>query len=382
MGLEVSRDFEKQYNKLDPQTQRSVMSAFEKLAANPQSVQFEEKTGNAKGIFTIRVEGGNRVAFTKNADGNLVPAFVGNHREYDQFLARPRSQLSAEHLLGEGNSRVRTMDLNIPESLRTRSLLRSADNFSLGNIRFRGVAGAAISIGIGLAVTGSPQEAIASTTPGHVGMELYQGDIRGATEALIVDGAGDIGCVAAGAGGAKLLGGWGTALGPWGTAGGAIIGGLGGCLIGSIIASETAQAAWNALVEKDPEIADPVQKLNELKRLGIENIPATASPDMPQSLRDLVYYRNQVSSAVDNLNQAAQNLARNPQDEAAKKSFVEATSSFSQAAEAYKISATTQENPQVIQAYLERLRASSAQSAPVEMRQDFNSARPSQPVAP
>lgn len=353
------------------------MSAFEKLAENPQSVRFEEKTGNAKGIYTMRVEGGNRVAFTKNLDGNFVPVFVGNHRDYDQFLDRPRNKLTAEHLLGENNSRMRVMDLDIPEKLKTQSLLKNADNFSIGNFKFHGLAGAVITVGAGLVITGSPKEAIAGTTPGHVGLELYEGDIKGATEALVVDGAGDIGCAAVGIGGAKLLGTWGTALGPWGTAGGIAVGGLGGCIVGSIIASETAQAAWNAIVGKDPNMADPTQTLKELKELGIERIPGAVMPDMPQNLKDLVYYRNKVEDAVDALNETAQALAKNPKDETARKAFIDASANFTQAAEAYKISNASIQNPQEVQNYLqqaERENAAAAESP--AMSRDFSRSQP------
>ncbi|MCB1592693.1 MAG: hypothetical protein KDI90_09605 [Alphaproteobacteria bacterium] len=381
MGLEVSKDFEKQFSKLDPQTQRSVMTAFEKLADSPQSVKFEEKMGNAKGIFTMRVEGGNRVAFTKNMDGNLVPVFVGNHRDYDQFLDRPKSKLTADHLLGEGNSRMRVMDLDIPEKLRTKSLLKAADNFSLGNIRFHGLTGAAIGIGAGLLVTGDPKEAIASTTPGHVGLELYEGDIKGATEALIVDGAGDVGCLAVGAGGAKVFATWGTTLGPWGTLGGGAIGGLGGCLVGSIIASETAQALWDTIAGKDPDITNPVQTLNELKQLGIENVPQTVMPDMPQSLKDLIYYRNQVSDSVEALNESAEALSKNPDNEAARQAFTEASTNFAQAAEAYKISATSMQNPQEVVSYLQQMENENARPETPALSNDFGQSQPAASAA-
>ncbi len=353
MELEVTKNFEKQFSKLDPQMQRSVEAAFEKLAENPKSVNFEEKRGNAKGIFSMRIDGNNRVSFTKNLEGNFVPVFVGNHREYDKFLAQKANKLTPSALLGSDNSRIKTMDLDIPESLRGKSVLGKT-SFSIGNIKLHGVVGTVISVSTALALSGGVDEAIASTTPGHVGMELYDGDYKGATEALLVDGAGDVGCIAAGAAGATYLGSGGAVIGgPVGGGAGVLVGGIGGCIVGSIAASETVQAIWDWAFGDD-EIAGPKEILDNLKKNGIEQVPDEITPDMPDDLKELVVYKNKVVEALDKLNESAKTLSNDPDNSVARADFIEASSNFSQAADAYQYSVSSMESPEDVMSYIQK----------------------------
>ena len=351
MEVEVTKNFAKQFNKLDSGMQNAVERAFEKLAENPQSVKFEEKLGSAKGIFTMRLDGNYRVAFTKNVDGNFVPAFVGNHKNYDRFLA-DSANLKPERLLGADNSRVKTMDMDIPDSLTKEGVLGKT-SFSIGNIKLRGVVGAVISGGTILALGGTAEEAAAATTPGHVGFELAEGDIKGATQALVVDGAGDVGCLAGLAAGAK----GGAAVGAWaklvGAVPGAIIGGAGGCIVGGIAASETVQAAWNYLFKGEENVSsDPKAVLERLKDIGIELVPDETSDTMPPDVRELVTYKQVVSQALDTLNRTAAELSKNPENVAAQEAFIDANSQFVQAAEAYQYSASSPEDPGAVEEYL------------------------------
>ena len=356
MELEVTKNFEKQFGKLDAQRQKAVEDAFEKLADNPQSVKFERKVGNAKDVYSMRVDGNYRVAFTKNADGNFVPAFVGNHRDYDRFLDQKPNKLTPSALLGDDNARVKTMDLKIPDDLRQQSVLRKSTSFSIGDIKLRGVVGTVITAGTAVLLNGGVKEAVASTTPGHVGLELAEGDIKGATEALVVDGTGDVGCLVkyGAAGGATVGAGFaGVGAGP-----GALIGGgvaaVGGCIVGGIAASQTAQAVWNWLFEDDEDrLAGPAEILAGLKEQGIEDIPDEVSPDMPDDLKELVMYKKGVADALEDLNEKAQTLADDPTNESAREAFIEASSTFSQAGEAYQYSAASMENPEEVQQYMQ-----------------------------
>lgn len=361
MELEVTRNFEKQFGKLTSQQQQAVMDAFEKLSDNPQSVRFEAKTGNARDIHTMRAAGGMRVAFTQNANGDFVPAFVGKHDAYDKFLAQKANKLTPDALLGSDNSRVRTMDLDIPEGLRKPGVVDTKTNFSIGGIKLRGLAGGVITGGAILALGGTPRDAVAATTPGHVGLELAEGDIQGATEALVVDGAGDVGCVAGGIAGAKGGAAGGAAVGVWafgagagpGALGGGIIGGIGGCVVGGIAASSVAQAAWNwAFGDDTVEMQDPNAVLDDLKVRSIDEIPDEISPDMSEDMKQLVSYKQNVSEAVDELNETAEALAADPENEAAREAFVAANGKFTEAAEAYQYSWDSIEDKEPIQTYL------------------------------
>ncbi len=144
MGFEVTKNFQKQYRKLDANVQQAIMDAFEKLAENPQSVKFEEKTGPAKGIFTMRAANGFRVAMVKNDDENFVPVFVGNHQKYDLLLSKPK-ELKPSKLLGHDNSRVVTMDLDIPDTLKKPSLFQVMGDYSLANVKTMGLAALMVS---------------------------------------------------------------------------------------------------------------------------------------------------------------------------------------------------------------------------------------------
>lgn len=334
------------------------------MADNPQSVRFEQKTGNASGVYSMRVDGNYRVAFTKNADGNFVPAFVGNHNDYDRFLAQKPNKLTPSALLGDDNAKIRTIDLDVPDNLRQQSVMRNRTSFSIGDIKLRGVTGMVIGAGTAVFLEGGVKEAAAATTPGAVGLELYEGDIQGATEALVVGGAGDVGCIAGGAVGAKYGAAGGAALGS-GAAGvgagpGFLIGGaggaIGGCIVGSIAASATAQAAWNWAFGDDEaqiEVQDLSDTLDELKAMNIEDVPDTISDDMPQDLRNLVMYKQGVAESLETLNTAAEVLANDPDNDVARENFIAAAEQFNQAADAYSYSHTSMDDPAAVEEYLD-----------------------------
>ncbi len=82
MEIDVTANFLKCLRK-----NRQLMSLFEdganKALNNPALIRTKE---GLDGIYSLDLRGGNRALLAKDATGNLVPFFVGNHDDYMQVL--------------------------------------------------------------------------------------------------------------------------------------------------------------------------------------------------------------------------------------------------------------------------------------------------------
>jgi hypothetical protein len=84
MELRVTTAFQRQFDNLRDEMRTAFNEAFEKLFENPKLVWFEKKSGID--VWSMILPDGNRVAFAQDAAGQFIPAFVGNHRDYETFL--------------------------------------------------------------------------------------------------------------------------------------------------------------------------------------------------------------------------------------------------------------------------------------------------------